>query len=228
MIFRPSIRKFLPAGFAILAALPAPAASLFLTGHFEGDKAHLDPAFIMKGPGSVPATGPYTLRILDGAGTLLHALPFDTGTVFACGRGPCREIRTHFCLDVPLTEDLQARMATVEVCRGAARLGLLRSSAWRPSETPGEAQVPAPVPPGREPRAVALGGGKVRLTWDHTTHPSIMIKDAGGEIIASATQGPVTLDTGSASLDLIMSDGLRTLDHRVAVTGVEENKGTVR
>jgi hypothetical protein len=203
---------------AILVGLPSWAAALHLSGMIENGRARLDPALLLeKGVAEAPEPGPYTLRILDSSGAELASMPFAASTAYAMGEGACRRIDDVLSLTVPLTDHVSARMAEVRVLRGDQELGALRSTAWRPAKVTGEVQWPAPVLPGREPKAVALANGRVRLTWDHAVHPQVLLKGAEGDIRGFFQGGSAELATGSRTLDLDLQDGLRRLPWRVQV-----------
>ena len=70
----------------------------------------------------------------------------------------------------------------------------------------------------REPEARLLHPGVVRLTWDAATHPKIILKNhATGQDIGMATGGALDLETDALELEVILSDGLRSLTTRVGV-----------
>ena len=70
----------------------------------------------------------------------------------------------------------------------------------------------------REPVAVPWGPGKVHLGWDHGTWPTVIVRDpATGEVLSLASGGSVELTTRLPELELLMSDGLRTLVRKVRV-----------
>jgi len=202
----------------VLSVLPGSASGLMVTGSIREGAAVLDPAFVVEHlAGETPEPGPYTVRLLDSAGNVLKALPFRTSSIFVCGDGPCRAVNTSFSLVLPLPAELGSLFATVEVMEGERSLGRLRSTAYRPSLVGNEAQAVAPLPAGREPKAVSPEKGKVRLTWDATVHPRVMVKNSDGVIIASSATGEAEFATDSTRLELLLSDGLRTLTCRVPV-----------
>ncbi|MGA2081006.1 MAG: hypothetical protein ABSH53_10410 [Holophaga sp.] len=202
----------------VLSPVPALAAILHVSARIEDGRARLDPAlFLDREPLPAPKPGPLTLRILDSSGTVLASVAFAAGTAYAAEEGGCRRLDGLISLTVSLADAAADRMAEIRVLRGEQELGVLRSTAWQPSKVAGEVQRPAPVVPGREPRAVALGGGRVRLTWDHATHPQVILKDPDGSIAGFLRGGSAELDTDRRTLDLDLMDGLRRLPWRVEV-----------
>lgn len=207
----------------LLACVPASAAALVISGNILETTATLEAPLVFDHmDGRVPEPGPYTFQFLDSAGAVLRSVPFRTDLIYACGNGPCRAITTTFNTFLPLTADLVSHMAALRILHGERTLAETRSTAHRPSTTR-EAQTVAPIPPGREPRAVAAGKGQVRLTWDATVHPRVMVRNAAGTVIGFLKGGSGTLSgVEGPHLDLLMSDGLRCLTCRVDVAPLAE------
>jgi len=218
---RPRPRSLTPALallLGVLAPVPALAAVLHVSGRIEDGRARLDPVLLLdREPPPAPKPGPLTLRILDSSGAVLTSVPFAAGAAYAAEEGGCRRLDGLLSLTVSLADAAADRMAEIQVLRGDRTLGVRRSTAWQPSKVAGEAQRPAPVAAGREPRAVALGGGRVRLTWDPATHPQVVLKDPDGGIAGFLRGGSAELDTDRRTLDLDLLDGLRRLAWRVEV-----------
>jgi len=186
---------------AAITPLPLAATFLEITCGYKAESLSFFPAYLHEGSAKATAPGPYTLRILDSAGAVLDAIPFDSRKAYACGNGPCR-LFEWISLRVNLAREVESRMASVEVLRDGKVLGAILG---------------APAHQGAEPRAQRLGQGKVRLTWDPGPHPEIRIHNPAGTFLGSATQGALDLETDAAYLDLAMSDGLRSRTRRVQV-----------
>ena len=90
------------------------------------------------------------------------------------------------------------------------RLGELRSTGWGASAVSTDLHRAAPIVPGLEPRAVALGKDRVRIVWDALTHPAMCVY-SGGEALREAAGGCVDVTTASPRLTLKLSDNLRNL-----------------
>lgn len=212
MSIHPALPRLMLPALLALAALPGEAAAFMIHGAITGTGAVLEPVWSLDHlAGEAPAPGPYTLAFLDGAGTVLHAVPFATSKVFASTTTGCELIETGaFLVVVPMTEQLTARTAALQVLKDGRRLGELRSTGWGPSAAPTELHRAAPIVPGLEPRAVALGKDRVRIVWDALTHPALWVF-SGGEPIREAAGGCVDVTTTSPRLTLKLSDNLRTL-----------------
>jgi hypothetical protein len=207
-----ALPKFMLPVLLALATLPGEGAAFMIHGAITSTGAVLEPVWSVDHlAGDAPAPGPYTLAFLDGAGTVLHAVPFATTQVFASTTTGCDLIETgRFLLLVPMTEQLTARTAALQVLKDGRRLGELRSTAWGASAAPTELHRAAPIVAGLEPRAVALGKDRVRIVWDALTHPAMCIY-SGGEALREAAGGSVDVTTASPRLTLKLSDNLRTL-----------------
>ena len=178
---------------------------LLVQGMICAGRASLNSAFPVAGVSSPPAPGAYRLRFLDGAGKLLQELDFDPP---ASPDGlPGQELRS-FTFVLPFTPSLQAALVALELRHGTSTLATLRSSNG----------LPVVAPLRQAPAAHHLRPGWVRLTWDAHSHPTVMVKEvASGETIAVAEGGSMDLYTDAAELELTLSDGIRSLTHRLRV-----------
>jgi hypothetical protein len=220
MSIHPALPKFMLPVLLALATLPGEAAAFMIHGAITSTGAVLEPVWSVDHlAGEAPAPGPYTLAFLDGAGTVLHAVPFATAKAFASTTTGCDLVETgRFLVLVPMTEQLTARTAALQVLKDGRRLGELRSTAWGASAAPTDLHRAAPtdlhraapIVPGLEPRAVALGKDRVRIVWDALTHPAMFIY-SGGEVLREAAGGCVDVTTASPRLTLKLSDNLRNL-----------------
>lgn len=60
--------------------------------------------------------------------------------------------------------------------------------------------------------------GKVFLDWDTASHPRALVRDAAtGETLGSSDQGGVELQTASQELEVLLSDGVRTVRRLLTV-----------
>ena len=208
----PVLGRFLLPPLLALAAVPGAAAAFLIHGTITDSDAVLEPVFSFEHlAGEAPLPGPYTLAFLDSAGTVLHAVPLGTSKAYVTRITGCDLVDTkEFLVTVPVTEQLTARTAAIELQQGGRRLGALRATSWRPSPPPPELQTATPIPPGREPRATSLGKGQVRITWDAATHPALWVFTPGGEALREAKGGSVEVATEETRLILKLSDNLRT------------------
>ncbi len=188
---------------ADLAAAPAPLQdSLAVSGRIRNGTVSLDPALEFQASPEPPLAGPCTLRCLDSAGRTLLTLPFQPG--------PAAEDGTRsFVLLIPMPPALKAGLATLQVEAPGA------GPRSRPAVGRRERAALALT---REPTAVVWGPGKVRLGWDHGTHPLVLVREPdSGRVLANASGGEVELATTARELELLLSDGVRTTTRRIAV-----------
>ena len=77
MSIHPALPKLVLPVLLALATLPGEAAAFMIHGAITSTGAVLEPVWSVDHlAGEAPAPGPYTLAFLDGAGTVLHAVPF--------------------------------------------------------------------------------------------------------------------------------------------------------
>jgi hypothetical protein len=61
-------------------------------------------------------------------------------------------------------------------------------------------------------------GNMVRLRWDASAYPMIMVRDPDtGEVLSFARGGSTLVPTSKSQLDLDVSDGVRSQRRRVAI-----------
>jgi len=176
-------------------------------GRISNGRLVLEPAFKVTTRPSLPdRPGPYRLDGLDASGVPLFSLSF-AGEEVADERGGERR---HFAFAIPLTTDLEARLTTLRLSSGVARVAM--RSATRPSLRGNVAARAA------SPMARAAGGGRVDLSWDGSVHPMALVRDARtGAILSFARHGTATVWTNGAELDVVLSDGVRSHTQRLTV-----------
>lgn len=180
-------------------AADAPAEpSLLVWGRVGGATSVIEPAFELTTAPVLPARpGPYTLQGLDAGGAVLFSLPFDGE---ALAEHDTRE--RQFAFAIP------ARMAHPE------RLARLRVTG--PGVAAERGRADGSARPGLRPAAPRmLGrrvGGEVRLEWPQAGLPMALVRDARtGEVLSFARGGAARLQTGARELDVVFSDGIRSV-----------------
>jgi hypothetical protein len=187
-------------------ALSPPQPGRLIWGSIGHGRVTLEPVFGTPDCDSAPTPGDYTLKALDEAGHVLFQTTFGPDPDPDRPEGETEQ--ASFMFVIPDTPALQARLASLQVSRGGAVLGTLRSSG---------ASHPGPAA-GRDPVATAWGPGQVLLTWDPVAYPKVIVKDAAtGESLGLAGHGSATLPTAVRELEVILSDGLRTVTRRLEV-----------
>jgi hypothetical protein len=190
----------------------AGAATLVVSGMISGDSIRLDPAFEVDTRPVLPAVnGSQAIegRAADGSvvfRTTFTALPTDHGDP---------AIR-YFTFAIPLTDADMDRLTSLELsgegrrarqdARGSARrLRLL---------APGAAADAAGV------SVTARSATLVDLAWDAADWPSVLIRDpATRGVLAIGRDGRARVVTRGRILELVMSDGVRSVVVQRAVAG---------
>ena len=172
--------------------------SLLVWGRIEQGKVVLEPAFEIVTRTVTPARGgPYTVEGVDASGARLFSLSFSGDEVADSETG-----ERQFAFAVPLGGDAMRRLTTVRA------VGQGGGSAQRTGAQVGEAA----------PTAEAFAGDRVRIRWDDSRHPMLLVRDAGtGEVLSFARGGEVTVKTRDRELELVVSRGARSNTHRTRV-----------
>lgn len=183
---------------------------LVVWGTLSKGGAVLEPAFQAADCSDQPSPGDCTLVLRDATGSILQVIPFEPHEEADLPQG--ESVRT-FAFSIPLSPQLEAALASMEVVDASARAEgtVLRASRYFASPTG------AALP--RDPVATAWGPGTVHLSWDAATHPMVMVTDpATGAVIGMVEGGSADLATDARELDLNMSAGIRSVHMRVKVT----------
>lgn len=188
-----------------VGAPPAPdipagdADGMLVWGRITPTGVVLEPTFRVTPTGApLPGTGAWRVELRDAGNALLQAQAFDPVPVADLPGGG----EQHFALVLPFGADVLDRVASVRVT-GPQGTTERRAAA---------AQA------GPEPSARAVAGGRRRVEWNGARFPMALIRDAAtGEILSFARGGAVDLWSQAASLDLQLSDGVRTERRRIVV-----------
>ncbi|MGH7510980.1 MAG: hypothetical protein ACREMZ_16165 [Gemmatimonadales bacterium] len=175
-----------------------PQPSLLVWGYIREGQPVLEPAFLVHTRPSLPRrSGPYTLEAQASDGSTVFALSFSPKEI---ADAPGNQ--QNFVFAVPLSSVAASQMSRLSL-RGYGREAVLDAKS-RPS---------AGVQLGR------LAGERVRLRWDAGAHPMVMVRDPDtGEVLSLARGGDVQLQTSKTTLELVLSDGVKSRITRVPVS----------
>ncbi len=179
-----------------------PQPSLLVWGRVEGGNLVLEPSFqIMTRPALPARPGPYHIEGRARSGARVFALSFDAWEIADDPSGA-----RHFAFAVPLG------------AASAAQLVSLQFSA------PGSAAAVRTRPPAQlrlgvtEPIRAQRTAGGVRVRWDSSVHPMLLVRDPDtGEVLSFARGGDVELGTSKGELDVTASDQVLSGRSRVMV-----------
>jgi hypothetical protein len=169
--------------------------SLLVWGRIESGRVVLEPAFRVTTRPHLPnRPGPYRLEGRAADGSRVFGFDFAPLEVADDPNGAA-----HFSFVVPLRDDRAARLASLHL-DGAG----VRASAAQASSEPTAVE----VTPG--------SGGRVRLRWDATRAPMIMVRDPlSGDVLSFARGGSAEVAADGDELALTVSDRVRSRDLRV-------------
>ena len=179
---------------------------LLVWGTVAGDGTiTLEPAARITGRSVLPAeAGSFTIDGTDAAGNEIFSLSFEPVDVSDDAPGD----EQHFAFVVPLSDVNHARLQTLSV-RGSGR------SAVR--EARGSA---AALGAAAAAAALDASGGAARLRWSGADAPLVVVRDVStGEVLSFARGGDVIVQTTSADLELVFSDGVHSSTRRAHVRG---------
>lgn len=170
--------------------------ALLVWGRIERDRVILEPAFRVFTRPSLPRTsGPYRIEGRAGDGSSTFRLDFAPAEVADAPDAP-----RSFAFAVPLSSDRADRLATLTLA-GEGR-----------SVTVSAAPQAAAV----DVRSVS--GGRVRLRWDATRAPVVLVRDpVTGQVISFARGGQADVVTSRRELSLSVGDRVGGRDVRVVV-----------
>jgi hypothetical protein len=168
---------------------------LLVWGRIEHGRAVLEPAFRVTTRPYLPRRpGPYRLEARAADGSRIFGFDFETLKVADDPGGA-----EHFSFAVPLTADRAARVASLALAGRGVQASMAQVSS---------APTAVDVTPG--------GGGRVRLRWDASKAPMIMVRDpATGDVLSFARGGSAEVAAAGGELSLTVSDRVRSRDLRV-------------
>ncbi|MEX2611828.1 MAG: hypothetical protein WEA24_18035 [Gemmatimonadota bacterium] len=187
----------LPGG-ADAAATDAPAR-LLVRGRIAPDTIVLEPLFMLDGAGAVATTGAarHRVRGFDSAGAIVFDETFE-GTMVASGG------EEHFQLTLPTGSATAARIQRVEV-RAADGRTARRSSELTAGQFMDALERTDVV------TATRTGEGAVQVRWAAGRFPAVIVRDAvSGQVLAFGRDGQTSVRTERDSLEVLVSDGVRS------------------
>lgn len=167
---------------------------LLVWGTVDGGNVILEPAFQIVGRPSVPhKAGPWSLVARDVSGGVVFSYSFDLTQV-----GDAKRPSAAFAFALPMDSQIASRVHSLRLTgpEGQAERG-------------GRARV-APAFVGRE-----RSGDRVTMRWNRDAFPAALLRDTRtGRILSIVRNGELSVrpDPG---LELVLSDGVRTIRERV-------------
>lgn len=203
-----SYRRSIASEDSPAAQLSIPAGEkgpmLLVWGRMTDDSIHLEPAFQVNGHANLPEeNGPYRLRGFDDSGSQLFSLSF-AGTKVA----PLTDTRT-FAFALPAARVHLDRLARLTFS-GPAGSTTRRSSIG-----------PSLYNQGRTAPQVSMskskgGPGAVALRWQSKRTTAVLVRDARtGQTLAVSRNGRTIVSSDANSVNVIFSDGVRSLTRTV-------------
>ena len=195
------------AGAALgLAQDASPTPSLLVWGRMERGQLVLEPAFSVVARPNVPReTGPYRIEGIARNGRTVFSYSF-------AGERPADiddPTARHFAFAIPMDEAAQGELASIRLTGpGAAPMEMAASLA-----------------PGAISEAVnavdasATASGRVNVRWGSQTARMALIRDRQtGQVLSFARGGSAQVRARSTDLEVILSDGVRSVRRQVRVT----------
>jgi len=189
----------------VLAALATPRSGLLVWGRIGSSGVFLEPAFEVNAPARLPvAQGPHRLDVLDGGGKVLLTLPFRGERTVDGPRGSDE----YFAFVIPL-----------ELLGGASPARLRLSSAGRQADlTAMTSRSRTQMADDFEPTARRTSPSRIRVLWRDAPGRGVLIRNAQtGAILSFARGGKAEVLTSARSVDLVLSDGVRSARRRLVI-----------
>jgi peptidase M66-like protein len=174
---------------------------LLVWGRIVDGQPVLEPAFqVVTRPSLPSAAGPYTVEGRAADGSSVFRVSFAPDQVADDPAGGAQ-----FAFALPLQPDRAERLVAMDLVESGRPIASVRAPA-------GSAVAAARV------EATRLGGGRVGLRWDASTHPMLMVRDpVTGEVLSFARGGRSEVVTDRVELDFQLSTGVRGRSTRLAV-----------
>jgi len=172
---------------------------LLVWGRIENDQLFLEPAFRVPTTGVPIEPGPYTWEARDVFGRLLASVPFDAAEVADL---PNKSLRT-FSFIVPLTPEVLNAVQNVRVSQDNRELGRITRAATIRAIAPPMAATLGEV------QAQEMSDRTLKLSWNATQYPVVMLKDATtGEVRGFLRGGSAAINDSPANMEIHLSDGV--------------------
>jgi hypothetical protein len=178
-------------------------SSLLVWGRIENGRPVLEPAFqIVARPHLPRKRGPYSLEGTTADGSRLFSFSFEA-TPSADDPAGSR----HFAFAVPLDPADFDRLQSVRLASPGAP-AVATSRPLLQAQKIGPADI-----------AVERTAGAVRLRWNAAAHPVLLVRDPDtGEVLSFARGGDARVQTTKPSVELNVSDGVRSQRVRRAIS----------
>jgi hypothetical protein len=172
-------------------ALPARTDCLLISGTVRNGQLALDPAYFVHTRPTAPRPGAYVLELKDRHGATLLKVPFGAVPIADSDCG-----HQGFAFAIPLDCALQTAYQALRVITPTG--GLVQRNAG-----PGDVF--------QLPTATQHGPHVARIQWDAKAFPTAMIRNpATQEVLAFAREGLLDLATDAKTLEVTLSDGVRS------------------
>jgi hypothetical protein len=177
------------------ASVAASRPSLLVWGRIVDGRAVIEPAFHVVTRPVLPARpGPYALQGTAADGSPVFGLTFEAVEVADHPRGG-----RHFAFAVPLDAADAARLESIRLSGPGIGTAALSRPPAALRATPAK------------PVSMTPAADGVRLGWDAAAHPMVMVRDArSGAVLSFARGGSATVAASGASVELVVSDGVRS------------------
>jgi hypothetical protein len=177
--------------------------ALLVWGRIAGSRLVLEPAFAVSTRPSLPSrSGPYRIEGLDTRGRTLFSYAFEGEEP---ADAPTRGTR-HFAFAIPTDASVERALATLRLS------GNGHSATLAAAGTPTGASAAAPP----TARAFRSAADRARVEWGDARVRMALVRDSRtGEVLGLVRSPSATIETRSAELDLVLSDGVRSVTRRV-------------
>jgi hypothetical protein len=179
--------------------------ALLVWGRVEKGQLILEPTFSITTRPVIPTeAGPYRIEGLTRDGRRLFSYAF-AGERPADAEDPTAR---HFAFAIPMDEATQGELTSIQLTGPGAAPATMHASL-------APAGVSAAI---NTVDATATSGGTVRLQWSATGARMALIRDRQtGEILSFARGGTAQIRSSSADLEVILSDGVRSVRREIRV-----------
>jgi hypothetical protein len=184
----------------------APRRSLLVWGRVERGRLVLEPAFSLVARPNVPReAGPFRIEGIARNGRTLFSYSF-------AGEHPADAqdaTARHFAFAIPMDEATQSELASIRLTGAGAASATMQASA-----APGGLAAAVNVVD-----ATAAASDRVDVRWNGQAARMALIRDRRtGQVLSFARGGSARVRARNAELEVILSDGVRSVTRQVRVT----------
>ena len=198
-----NFRRPIVAAAAVAQGMPEPQSRVLVTGKIDRTTLSLDPVFTISAAATAPpAPGPYAIEGRDAEGVLVFRTSF--GPTPTDHGDPAVH---YFAFAMPVASAALARVREFRLT-GPGRTAFSRASSAfsRLRAVPGSDSL---MRAGMS--VVRRNAREVELTWNPAEWPAVLVRDPGGNLLAIGRRGSAVVVTDQSQLDLLLSDGVRSL-----------------